>query len=80
MFRRGKHIIISSACYRTPYHWYSWYPPLYILYLSIYIPVPVFWMFCSVGGRGSPAGCFPPCGVSPRGVWGLLPLRFLCRA
>ena len=24
-----------------------------------------------VGGRGSPAGCFPPCGVSPRGVWGL---------
>jgi len=26
-----------------------------------------------VGGWGSPAGCFPPCGVSPRGVWGLPP-------
>jgi len=33
-----------------------------------------------VGGWGSPAGCFSPGGVSPRGVWGLLPLRFLCRA
>jgi len=34
-----------------------------------------------VGGWGSPVvGCFPPCGVSPRGVWGLCPLRFLCRA
>ena len=29
---------------------------------------------------GSPVGGFPPCGVSPRGVWGLPPLRFLCRA
>jgi len=24
---------------------------------------------------GSPVCCFPPCGVSPRGVWGLCPLR-----
>jgi len=36
--------------------------------------------YTTVGGWGSPAGCFPPCGVSPRDVWGLLPLRFLCRA
>jgi len=28
-----------------------------------------------VGGWGSPVCCFPPCGVSPRGVWGLCPLR-----
>jgi len=26
-----------------------------------------------VGGWGSPVGGFPPCGVSPRGVWGLPP-------
>ena len=26
-----------------------------------------------VGGWGFPVGCFPPCGVSPRGVWGLPP-------
>jgi len=27
----------------------------------------------AVGGWGSPVGGFPPCGVSPRGVWGLPP-------
>jgi len=27
----------------------------------------------AVGGWGFPVGCFPPCGVSPRGVWGLPP-------
>ena len=32
-----------------------------------------------VGGWGFPLGCFPPCGVSPRGVWGLPPPVLLSR-
>jgi len=36
---------------------------------------PFFQNTKHVGGWGSPVCCFPPCGVPPRGVWGLCPLR-----
>jgi len=50
------------------------------IYIMIMIMIATPTPTHHVGGWGSPVGCFPPCGVSPRGVWGLCPLRFLCRA
>ena len=63
---------VFSGC-NCPY--FTCIPPVAHRFLGIpsIIVYPCIALYISshVGGWGSPVGCSPPCGVSPRGVWGL---------